>query len=187
MRSAAQPSQALVIGASRYQHLSKLRPTQDASGVRNVLASPDYCGYPPEHVHVLEEEAATRDGILRALDALCERARAAGSRSFFYFSGHGGTGSDGSSYLLPIEARRGAYATTAISARELSQRLARCAGELTVVLDCCRAAGMPRQRDISELAAPTGPGSAPDTGLGEFTDALREEVQSRGQAVFAAS
>ena len=185
MRSAARPSQALVVGASRYLHLSRLRSTQDATGVRDVLASPEYCGYPPEHVQILEEEAATHHGILDALDALCERARATGSRSFFYFSGHGGTGADGRSYLLPIDARRGAYAATAISARELSERLARCAGELTVVLDCCRAAGVASPRDIVDPADPAD--GAPDTGLGAFTDSLRDEIRPRGQTVFAAS
>jgi len=184
-------SQALVVGASRYLHLGKLRTTRDVPGVRGVLASPDYCGYPPDHVQVLEEEAATRDGILRALDALCERARVPGSRTFFYFSGHGGTGADGLSYLLPIDARRGAYATTAISSRELSQRLDRCAGELTVVLDCCRAAGMasPGGGGTPEAAAAAmaaAPG-APDTGLAAFTEAFRNDIQARGRVVFAAS
>jgi len=187
MHSADRLSQALVIGASRYQHLGQLRATQDAAGIRDVLASPDYCGYSPEHVQVLEEEAATRDEILAALDAMCERARATGSRSFFYFSGHGGTGADGLSYLLPIDARRGAYATTAISGRELSERFARCAGELTVVLDCCRAAGVASPREAAAPAAPAGAAGAPDPGLGAFTDSLRDEIQPRGCAVFAAS
>ncbi len=177
-------SQALVVGASRYQHLARLRTTLDVPGVRDVLASPEYCGYPPEQVQVLEEEAATRDSILKALDALCDRAKAPGSRTFFYFSGHGGTGSDGLSYILPIDARRGQYATTAISARELSRHLDRCAGELTVVLDCCRAAGL-ASRDAL-------PGSAvssreEDVELTEFADSFRNDIRSRGRVVFAAS
>ena len=189
----ARSSQALVIGVSRYRHIGQLRPTQDVAGMRDVLASPDYCGYPPERVQVLEEEAATREGILGALDALCKRAQGSDSRSFVYFSGHGGTGADGLSYLLPIEARKGAYATTAISSRELSQRLARCAGELTVVLDCCRAAGLASPGEPPPepgLARPAGSGEQ-DTGLGAFTEAFTEafrgDIQARGRAVFAAS
>ncbi|HWO20051.1 MAG TPA: caspase family protein [Kofleriaceae bacterium] len=186
-------SQALVVGVSEYHHVSRLRPTRDVPGVCDALASPDCCGYPPERVEVLEERAATRDGILSALDALCERARPPGARSFFYFSGHGGTGADGQSYLLPVDARRGAYATTAISARELSQRLARCAGELTVVLDCCRAAGFstPPGAD-APVPDPASNGASAaaagiDPGLGPFTDELRAEIQARGRVVFAAS
>ncbi len=120
---------------------------------------------------VVEEEAATRDHVLAALAAICERAAAPGSRTLIYFSGYGGQDPDGTSYILPVDARRGEYATTAISARELSRLLDRCAGELTVVLDCCRAAGM----------ADAG------NGLGAFGDAFRAAIQSRGRVVFAAS
>jgi hypothetical protein len=184
MPSTDQLSQALVVGVSKYQHLSPLQATRDVPDVRDVLASPDYCGYPPEQVKALEEEEATRDNIMKALDAMCEKSRAAGSRTFFYFSGHGGTGGDGSSYLLPIEARKGEYATTAISARDLSRCLDKCAGELTVVLDCCRSAGM-TNRDTT----PDPPASADeqDVGLAEFTDSFRNDIQSRGRVVFAAS
>ena len=184
MPPAIRPAQALIVGASRYQHLAQLRPTLDVPGVRDVLASPDYCGYPPEHVQVLEEEDATRANILAALDALCERAQAAGSRTFFYFSGHGGTGANGLSYLLPVDARKGQYAITAISAHELSRRLDRCAGELTVVLDCCRAAGLASQGGIPD---PAQSAADPDVALGEFTDAFRNDIRSHGRVVFAAS
>jgi hypothetical protein len=148
----------------------------DARGVRDVLASPEYCGYPPERVTLIEEEAATRDNLLGALTAICDAATARESRTFIYFSGHGGQAPDGSSYILPVDARKGQYPDTAISARELSRLLDRCAGELTVVLDCCRAAGM---------IVPSADG--PDVGLGEFTDAFRNDIQSRGRVVFAAS
>jgi hypothetical protein len=153
-------------------------------GVRDVLASPDLCAYPPERVAVLEEEAATRDDLLAALDALCDRAAAPGSRTFFYFSGHGGTGSDGQSYILPVDARRGEYAATALSARELSRRLDRCAGELTVVLDCCRAAGLANREVIPDSALSSG---GRDVELGQFTESFRHDIQSRGRVVFAAS
>jgi hypothetical protein len=183
MAAPDQLSQALVVGVSQYQHLSALMPTQDVPGMRDVLASPDYCGYPPENVKVLDEEAATKGNIIAALDAMCERA-APGSRTFFYFSGHGGRGADGSSYLLPADARKGEYANTAISARDLSRRLDRCAGELTVVLDCCRAAGMAAP---GGTPAPAGSPARPDAELAPFTDSLRDDLQSRGRVIFAAS
>jgi len=178
-----QASQALVVGVSRYLHVGKLRTTLDVSGVRDVLASPEYCAYPPERVTVLDEEAATRDNLLEALQATCERASAAGSRTFFYFSGHGGQGTDGSSYILPVDARRGHYQATAISARELSRRLDRCAGELTVVLDCCRAAGI-ANRDVTPDTSPT---EADALELTAFSDLFRNEIDARGRVVFAAS
>lgn len=166
-------SQALVIGVSKYQHVASIPKNRDAQEVRDVLASPSYCAYPPERVTLLEEAAATRSGILRELDILCDRARQKGSRTFLYFSGHGGQGADGSSYLLPFDARKEQYPSTAISARELDRYLDRCSGEVTVVLDCCYAAGMVGgQRDLA---------------LAGFGDSLRNDLQARGRVVFAAS
>jgi hypothetical protein len=181
--SVDQSSQALVIGVSRYQHVGKLRTTLDVPGVRDALASPDCCAYPPERVIVLDEEAATRDNILDALRATCDRASAAASRTFLYFSGHGGQGSDGLSYILPVDARKGEYRSTAISARELSQLLDRCAGELTVVLDCCRAAGMASQ----DVIPATAPPAEQHLELSAFAESFRNDIQSRGRVVFAAS
>jgi hypothetical protein len=178
--SVDQSSQALVIGVSRYQHVSKLRTTLDVPGIRDVLVSPDCCAYPLERVIVLDEEAATRDNILAALQVTCDRASAAGSRTFFYFSGHGGQGADGSSYILPVDARKGHYRTTAVSARELSKLLDHCAGELTVVLDCCRAAGM-----ASRNGVPSPDGERLE--LTAFAEAFRNEIYARGRVVFAAS
>src|SRR6185436_7137996 len=103
-----------------------------------------------------------------------ESARSAGSRTFIYFSGHGGQDSNGASYIIPVDARKGEYPSTAISARDLARCLDRCAGELTVVLDCCRAAGM---------VAP----DEPDVELGAFSDAFRDEIRSAQRVVFAAS
>lgn len=185
MTSAAQTSQALVVGVSRYRYVGGLRTTQDAPGVRDVLASPDYCAYAPERVKVLEEEASTRDNIINALTALCDGAKVGDSRTFVYFSGHGGQAPDGSSYILPVDARKGQYPSTAISARDLSQLLDRCSGELTVVLDCCRAAGLV-SREASREASPD-PAVSPEVELGTFTESFRNDMQSRGRVVFAAS
>jgi Caspase domain/TIR domain len=178
-----QSSQALVVGVSRYQYLHNLRATRDAQGVRDVLASPEYCAYPPERVQLIEEEAASRDSVLRALDALGDGAQQAGSRTFFYFSGHGGQGPDGSSCILPVDARHGQYPSTAISARDLASRLDHCSGEVTVVLDCCYAAGMTSR----EVSAPAGPSDVKSVELAGFGDAFRRDIQSRGRVVFAAS
>jgi Caspase domain/TIR domain len=181
--SVDQSSQALVVGVSRYLHLGKLRTTLDVPGVREVLTSLDYCAYPPERVTVLDEEDATRDNIIDALRATCERAGAPRSRTFVYFSGHGGQGTDGASYILPVDARKGQYHNTAISARQLSQHLDRCAGELTVVLDCCRAAGM----STPDTGAAASAAEEPSPGLTAFADSFRSEIHARGRVVFAAS
>lgn len=184
MASATRSSQALVVGVSRYHNVARLPSTRDVPGVRDVLASPDYCAYPPERVKVLDEEDATRDNIMNALEVLGGEAKAASSRTFFYFSGHGGQGADGSSYILPVDARKGQYPTTAISARDLSRRLDRYSGEVTVVLDCCHAAGMTSGDVRPGLAVPS---DAKGTDLASFGDAFCNDIQSRGRVVFAAS
>jgi hypothetical protein len=160
--------QALVVGVSRYQHISSLKDNQDVPGVRDVLANPRYCAYPPERVKVLAQDQATRANILEALERLCDGANDPGSRTFFYFSGHGGQDTDRASYILPVDTRRTDYPQTAISARDLSSGLRRCKGEVTVVLDCCFAAGI-------------GPG------LAGFGDSFRSDMQAQGRVVFAAS
>ena len=181
-----QTSQALVVGVSGYQYLQSLRATRDAQGVRDVLASPDYCAYPPDRIELIEEAEATRDNVLRALDALGDAAKPAGSRTFFYFSGHGGQGTNESSYLLPVDARQGQYPSTAISARDLARRLDRCSGEVTVVLDCCFAAGMVGP-GAGPPAVASGANDPKSVELARFGDAFRNDIQSRGRVVFAAS
>lgn len=150
--------------------------------MRDVLVSPDICAYPPERVKVLEGEQATRDNIINALQAMCDRPKPPDTRTFFYFSGHGGQGADQSSYIIPVDARQGQYPTTAISARDLSGYLTRCSGEVTVVLDCCYAAGI-TLHDVVSGTAPEDIG----TELVSFGEAFRNEIQSRGRVVFAGS
>src|SRR5262249_8541583 len=163
---------ALVIGISRYHHLTPLGDTQDARDVAAVLADPACCGYPPAAVRTLIDEAATRAAILDALDALARDTRET-STVFLYYSGHGAraAGDPGDAYyLVPVDATnasRDELDRTAISSTELTQRLrAIRAGWLTLVLDCCRAA------DMADL---------------RLADAVAPLAQGRGRAVIAAS
>lgn len=167
--------QALVVGVSQYQHIRPIRDNEDAAGVRAVLADPNVCGYPAERVHLLAQQDATRERVLDALDQLGREARASRGRTFFYFSGHGGRDdASGHSYLIPYDARKGEYPTTAISAADVAKRLAN-DGETTVVLDCCFAGGMGGAID---------PGG---TALSEFDDSLRNQMAVGNRVVLAAS
>jgi uncharacterized caspase-like protein len=174
---------ALVVGVSAYRRVRPLPAVQDAQDVAAALADPARCGYPAANVRVLLEEAATRAAIVDALDELAARARPS-STVFVYFSGHGGAaphaGDGERCYLLPIDGGWDSPAeleATAISGAELSQRLrAVTADRVTIVLDCCRAAGLAAPRDIE--AAP----------LGELTRrALSPLATGRGRAVLAAA
>jgi hypothetical protein len=110
---------------------------------------------------MLVDADATRDNIIKALSAVCAAAKEVNARTFIYFSGHGGQDANGVSYILPTDARHNEYSSTAISARELSRLLDECRGELTVVLDCCRAASL-LEDDLNA-----------GVGLAEFDDSLR--------------
>lgn len=163
---------ALVIGISRYQHMTQLGDTQDARDVAAALADPACCGYPPAAVRTLIDDAATRAAILDALDALA-RDTTASSTVFLYYSGHGARAAGDTSdsyYLVPVDATnasRDELERTAISNTELTARLqAIRADRLTVVLDCCRAAGMADLR---------------------LADAVAPLARGRGRAVIAAS
>lgn len=173
---------ALVIGISAYRHVRQLPAVHDAQDVAAVLADPGRCGYPPANVRVLLEEAATRAAILQALDDLAARA-GPGAAVFVYFSGHGGSASrEGVErcYLMPVEAAWRDWEVleaTAVSGAELSARLrALAADRVTVVLDCCRAAGIAEPKDADTSA------------LDDLTrSSLAPLAAGRGRAVLAAS
>jgi metacaspase-1 len=163
---------ALVIGITRYLHLSELGDVQDARDVTTVLSDPACCGYPPAAVRTLIDAAATRAAILAALDELA-RTTHESSTVFIYYSGHGArvpVGDHSRCYLLPVDATNGSadeLERTAISGSELTARLrAIPAGRLTLVIDACRAAG------IADL---------------QIADAIEPMAQGPGRAVIAAS
>lgn len=176
------PSHALVVAVSTYRHLADLPPTQDVQGMHGVLTDPKCCAYPPERVVVLEQEQATLANVVDALQQLGAHS-SAGSRTFFYFSGHGGQDADGTSYLLPADARKGAYPTTAISAAQLSELLNRCHGEVTVVLDCCYSGAMV---DGVSPRGTAGKPNKPGVDLASFGEPFRQDIQSQRRVVFAA-
>src|SRR5262245_56392637 len=172
---------ALVVGVSAYERITLLPPVEDAQDVAAVLRDPALCGYAADRVELCVEAAATRAGVLQGLDRLAERA-AADSSVFVYFSGHGGRVSAGplaDCYFMPVESSWRSpeeLARTALSGQELSKRLQKLeAARVTVVLDCCRAAG---------LAEPKGePALAPQLP----SEALAPLGRGRGRAVLAAS
>lgn len=192
--AAMQDAHALVVGVSAYERVRPLPPVQDAQDVAAALVDPQRCGYPAANVRVLLDEDATRAAILDALDELAARARPS-STVLVYFSGHGGAAPGGGAetgrgaeagrgagrcYLIPVDGGWGGAAeleATAISGAELSRRLRAVSAErLTVILDCCRAAGLAEPRDLE--AAP----------LGELSrDALSTLATGRGRAVLAAA
>jgi len=156
---------AVVIGVSQYRRVRPLPSVADAEGMAGVLRDPGACGYDPANVVLLQESDATRDQILDELDRLAHRA-GPDATALVYFSGHGGSWSGGDSYLMPIEGEWGSQDrldATAISGRLLGDKLAAIRAErLTVILDCCHAAGLAQPRDIHATWVPRIDDSALD-------------------------
>lgn len=170
---------ALVIGVSRYQHIRPLPEVQDAPDVAMALTDVALAGYPPANVCALLDATATRAAILVELEKL-EKRTTIDSTVVVYFSGHGGRiERDGREvcYLLPVDTESGdGLERTAISGDELSVRLrALPAARVTVILDCCRAAGIAEPKDVVALMPKLTP------------LALAPLAQGRGRAVLAAS
>ena len=173
LRMLLEDAHAVVIGISAYQRASRLPATQDAQDVAEALRDPACGGYPPAAVRLLVDADATRAAILDALDALARDTRP-GSTVFLYYSGHGAAAGGDTYFLLPVDAEGGTrdnLARTAISNRELTEKLrAIPAARITVVLDCCRAADL-AEPDLSADLAP----------------AIAPLAEGRGRAVLAAS
>ena len=54
---------ALVIGIADYHGIRKLPRVADARDLAAVLADPALCGYPKDHVQLLEDAQATNQAI----------------------------------------------------------------------------------------------------------------------------
>jgi hypothetical protein len=174
---------AIVVGISHYERLPSLPAVSDAEDVTGALRDPTLCAYPASAVEILLEDRATKGAILETLDRVARSARST-SHVFLYFSGHGGRVNEGACadcYLMPVDSTWRSpeeLARTAISGKELSERLRRIAAKrVTVVLDCCRAAGIAEAKDAS--ASPLDP-RIPSRELAML-------AEGRGRAVLAAS
>jgi hypothetical protein len=97
---------AVLIGVGSYAHAPQLDvpiTVDDARAVAAVLRDPQYCGYPPEQVTLLNDDAASRDRVLAAFDALAARV-AEDDTVLIFFAGHGAYGDDG--YYLTTQDTR---------------------------------------------------------------------------------
>jgi len=117
----------------------------DAAGLADVLKDPTRCAYPPDQVHVLTGEDASREHVLAALDAL-SRSADPQSTVLIYFSGHGYRAASPTGefyYLMPYGYDVSRLYQTAVSGAEFTQGLrAIGAQKLLVLLDCCHAGGV---------------------------------------------
>src|SRR5207302_3187457 len=131
-------------------------------------------GFPPEHVIQLVDEAATRQGIMGAMDQLVTRARR-GDCVVFHYSGHGSQAPsldpdepDGmDETILPHDTgRAGDVPNLDIHDKEIHawiERLTAITGNVTLFFDSCHSGGV--TRDAAGVRARWVP---PDTRPGKL-------------------
>ncbi|OQY20121.1 MAG: peptidase C14 [Anaerolineaceae bacterium 4572_32.2] len=135
------PGYALIVGVGA----DLPNTVDDAAGIAGILKDPARCAYPPDQVHLLTGEGATRDNIFSTFDTLSQSTNPQ-STVLVYFSGHGyqvASSTGESYYLLPHGYDVNVLYQTAISGAEFADRLrAIPAQKLLVLLDCCHAGGV---------------------------------------------
>ena len=176
---------ALVVGIADYRQVAQLPATvrKDAQDVRDILVSPQHCGYPDGNVKLLLDGEATRGGILAALSDLATRTGPT-SGLLIYFSSHGVrlvSGSYAGEYLLPTDVILTTdedLALTAISGAEFAEALRVIpARKVLAIFDCCHSGG------IGQLKAPRV--SSIKAGL---PDGYYEKLATgRGRAILSSS
>jgi len=135
-------SWAIVVGIDSYAKWPKLQyAVRDARAVRATLI--DKFGFAPERVVSLENEAATRNGILAAFhDRLAHAGMQKNDRVFVFFAGHGATRKLSSGrdlgYIVPYDSDPQQFATDAIPMTEI-QNIAESlnAKHALFVMDAC--------------------------------------------------
>jgi hypothetical protein len=182
---------ALLAGIANYKYAPPLPKTvlNDVRGVAAVLRDPALCAYPddPDHVRLLENDRATRDGFLDGLRWIKEKADEDAS-VFIYFSGHGGRteGVQAGEYLIPWE---GTLSETRpwdsnISGNQFVDALKVIKSvKLLVVLDCCRSAGIAHAKG----SGPAPHADAPRLKPGLTDGFLDKLATGRGRVIFSAS
>jgi hypothetical protein len=156
---------ALVIGVGTHQYHPGLDvpiTVVDAEEVANVLRDSNACGYPPEQVQPLHKSAATKAGILSALEDLAARVNA-GDTVFLFYCGHGALGTDGNYYLVSHDARiQGGrvVAGTGVSEGELLGRLRDIQAErMLMVFNACHSGNISPTLEVGQEAlASSNPG-----------------------------
>jgi uncharacterized caspase-like protein len=138
------------VGECECQQLSLSVTVKDTQAIYEALIEPDLCAYSKEQIRVLNNETATKDGILDGLHWLKEKAQADSEATIFiYYSGHGGVEGD-NYYLIPhdYDIFEDNPLETAVSAAQLTEALREINSQhLLVVIDSCHAAGMATSKD----------------------------------------
>ncbi len=121
---------ALLVGASRYVSFPTLKYTDDdAYRIYAFLKSPEGGAIPDKQIHLLIDETATKQAIIKAMKDISAKADA-DDAVFCFFSGHGLDG-----YFLPINSDG---FTNALAYKDIKSILNQCAAKQKVyIADAC--------------------------------------------------
>ena len=145
---------ALLIGVGESQCPGWSLPVtvKDTQAIYGVLTDRDLCGYPPDQIRILNNNEATRDGILQGLNWL--KAKVESDReatAIVYYSGHGWVDKADNCYYLiqhDVKPKLSELAESALSAEVFTNAIREIGAErLLVVIDSCHAAGMATSKD----------------------------------------
>lgn len=175
--------------------------SNDIAAVAQVLADPDGCAYPPDHIKVISGGDTTRQGILDGLDWLHDQLQADTSGSataIILYSGHSWqdeTVQPPAYYLIPYDVRQENLRSRALRVEDFAgaiQALPPC--RLLVLLDCCHAGGIntqdtPAAEVFPDTAFPPAllMGGARAIGAGDGERGWESLPQGQGRAVLCSS
>jgi uncharacterized caspase-like protein len=183
------PRYALVIGNSSYANAPLANPANDARAIAGELKATGF----EVSIHL----DASRDAMLKAIEAFSRMLAARNAVGLFYFAGHG-TQLAWHNYLLPVDAEIRVLddiPTRGVDLNALLQELTRAKNPMNVIiLDACRdnpfgKALLPQQKGLSQFDAPPGsllasatsPGNTASDGNGAnglYTENLLREIKA---------
>lgn len=184
---------ALLIGVGYCQYTPWSLPVtvKDAQALQTALVDPNLCAYPPDHIRLLHDDSATRQGIRDGLvwlqqqcSADAEATGAASATAVVYYSGHGWLEqSRNRYYLIPHDVSPLRPAATALAATEFTVALHDIpAQRLLVFIDSCHAEGMASAKDVDQLELP------PNFSKTAVPEAMITQLkQGTGRAIFTSS
>lgn len=154
---------ALLIGVGNcsYSPWSLPATVGDANAIGQVLSDPTLCAYPPDadHIRLLYDDTATRDGIVNGLKWLKSQViKDENATAVIFYSGHGWLNESTGQYcLIPSDVNPYDIPGSSLDAASLADLLRDVvARRLLVVIDSCHAEGMARAKDTGATNLPKG-------------------------------
>lgn len=126
----------------------------DANAIFELLSNPQKGAYPKKNIEFLTEKEASRKGVTDALARIISKTKSAhNSTVLIYYSGHGlkiprdGDPEVFDFYLKTYGADKTRKDETMLSGNSFSEKINQIkAGKVLVLIDCCHADGMKREK-----------------------------------------